>query len=76
MDHNHINSKQAGNCVDSGFLSSHLSSLEGKEFKGVEAQTLANVYLALENNLEIVHVVNKIDLPGAEPEPKASSQGD
>ncbi|GAB2277668.1 hypothetical protein Dimus_012373 [Dionaea muscipula] len=36
--------------------------------QGVEAQTLANVYLALENNLEIVVVLNKIDLPGAEPE--------
>jgi GTP-binding protein LepA len=36
--------------------------------QGVEAQTLANVYLAIENNLEIFPVLNKIDLPGAEPE--------
>ncbi|KAI8540631.1 hypothetical protein RHMOL_Rhmol08G0001500 [Rhododendron molle] len=35
--------------------------------QGVEAQTLANVYMALENNLEIIPVLNKIDLPGAEP---------
>jgi len=36
--------------------------------QGVEAQTLANVYLALEHNLEVIPVLNKIDLPGAEPE--------
>lgn len=36
--------------------------------QGVEAQTLANIYLALENNLEMFIVLNKIDLPAAEPE--------
>jgi GTP-binding protein LepA len=36
--------------------------------QGVEAQTLANVYMALEQNLEIIPVLNKIDLPNAEPE--------
>lgn len=36
--------------------------------QGVEAQTLANVYMAMENDLEIITVLNKIDLPAADPD--------
>ncbi len=54
-------------------VSRSLASCEGALLvvdatQGVEAQTLANAYLAIENDLELIPVINKIDLPGADPE--------
>jgi len=62
-------------------VSRSLAACEGAllvvdDAQGVEAQTVANTYLAIENGLELIPVINKVDLPGAEPERVAQEIAD